>query len=304
MFSTLRTRFGIPGVISVIALVFAMLGGAYAASNSAGGGGGKATASAKAKRGPRGPRGPQGPTGSVGPQGLPGAAGKDGARGLQGEKGGQGDQGIQGIQGNPGKSVVTGTATAGECSTGGATVEVAGEASTKKKICNGTPGSPWTAGGTLPVSSTETGSWVLPTSGGSVFTAISFPIPLSAELGGCGDVTDPHLEEAGCHVHVQTESNFTDFDGAGAGTTGCTGSAQSPTAPSGHLCVYIGLGDLKHDNPGDTAIYASGTTVDIGGGLVIPPFGASKTGAILYTAQATGGPITAGWAQGTWAVTG
>ena len=32
MFSTLRTRFGIPGVISVIALVFAMFGGAYAAS--------------------------------------------------------------------------------------------------------------------------------------------------------------------------------------------------------------------------------------------------------------------------------
>ena len=48
MFSTLRNRFGIPGVISVIALVFAMFGGAYAASNSSGGG--KATASAKAKK--------------------------------------------------------------------------------------------------------------------------------------------------------------------------------------------------------------------------------------------------------------
>jgi hypothetical protein len=51
MFSTLRNRFGIPGVISVIALVFAMLGGAYAANNSSGGG--KATASAKVKKGPR-----------------------------------------------------------------------------------------------------------------------------------------------------------------------------------------------------------------------------------------------------------
>jgi hypothetical protein len=51
MFSTLRTRFGIPGVISVMALVFAMLGGAYAANSPSGGG--KATASAKAKKGPR-----------------------------------------------------------------------------------------------------------------------------------------------------------------------------------------------------------------------------------------------------------
>jgi len=49
MLSPLRNRFGIPGVISVIALVFAMFGGAYAASNSGDGptASGKATASAK-----------------------------------------------------------------------------------------------------------------------------------------------------------------------------------------------------------------------------------------------------------------
>ena len=47
MFSPLRNRFGIPGAISVIALVFAMFGGAYAASDNSGGG--KATASAKKK---------------------------------------------------------------------------------------------------------------------------------------------------------------------------------------------------------------------------------------------------------------
>ncbi len=52
MFSTLRTRFGIPGVISVIALVFAMFGGAYAASNSSGGG--KATASRQGQAGAAG----------------------------------------------------------------------------------------------------------------------------------------------------------------------------------------------------------------------------------------------------------
>ncbi|HKB50891.1 MAG TPA: hypothetical protein VKC63_05620, partial [Solirubrobacterales bacterium] len=66
MLSPLRNRFGIPGVISVIALVFAMLGGAYAASDN---GSGKATASAKAKAGPRGPRGKTGPAGPAGPAG-------------------------------------------------------------------------------------------------------------------------------------------------------------------------------------------------------------------------------------------
>src|ERR1700704_3299328 len=84
MFSTLRTRFGIPGVISVIALVFAMLGGAYAASNS---GGGKATASAKAKRGPRGPKGATGPAGPTGPAGATGPSGARGATGAAGFSG-------------------------------------------------------------------------------------------------------------------------------------------------------------------------------------------------------------------------
>ena len=54
MFSTLRTRFGIPGVISVIALVFAMLGGAYAANNQL------------RRQGHRLGQGQEGPTGSEG----------------------------------------------------------------------------------------------------------------------------------------------------------------------------------------------------------------------------------------------
>src|ERR1700729_4312957 len=85
MFSTLRTRFGIPGSISVIALVFAMFGGAYAASNSASGG--KATASAKAKKGPRGPKGATGPAGPAGPQGPAGPAGAQGPAGAAGKDG-------------------------------------------------------------------------------------------------------------------------------------------------------------------------------------------------------------------------
>lgn len=90
MLSMFRNRFGVPGVISVIALVFAMLGGAYAASD---GGSNEATTSAKAKKGPRGPRGkpgppgppgPVGPIGPVGPKGDPGSPGQPGADGKDG----------------------------------------------------------------------------------------------------------------------------------------------------------------------------------------------------------------------------
>jgi hypothetical protein len=106
MFSTLRTRFGIPGVISVIALVFAMFGGAYAASNSSGGG--KATASAKAKKGPKGPKGATGPAGPAGAQGPAGPAGAKGDAGANGSNGAAGTTGATGARGATGATGVTG----------------------------------------------------------------------------------------------------------------------------------------------------------------------------------------------------
>jgi hypothetical protein len=109
MFSTLRTRFGIPGVISVIALVFAMFGGAYAASNSSNAG--KATASAKAKKGPRGPKGatgPAGPAGAQGPAGPAGAKGDAGANGSNGAAGATGAKGATGVTGPTGPTGFSG----------------------------------------------------------------------------------------------------------------------------------------------------------------------------------------------------
>jgi hypothetical protein len=107
MFSTLRTRFGIPGVISVIALVFAMFGGAYAASNSSGGG--KATTSkSKAKKGPRGPKGAPGPAGPQGPAGPAGAKGDAGANGANGAAGPTGPTGVAGAKGVTGPTGPTG----------------------------------------------------------------------------------------------------------------------------------------------------------------------------------------------------
>jgi Collagen triple helix repeat (20 copies) len=100
MLSPLRNRFGIPGVISVIALVFAMLGGAYAANDS-GSGDSKASASAvkKGPRGPRGPKGPAGPAGAQGPAGPQGAKGDTGATGKTGATGPQGPIGPAGADG-------------------------------------------------------------------------------------------------------------------------------------------------------------------------------------------------------------
>lgn len=155
MFSTLRNRFGIPGVISVIALVFAMFGGAYAASSSSGGG--KATASAKAKKGPRGPKGATGPAGPAGPAGAKGDAGAPGANGSNGATGPTGPAGPTGLAGAKGKE--------------------------------GAEGSPWTAGGTLPSGATETGMWFFetevkgePPTSSNQFFVVNFPIPLAAPI--------------------------------------------------------------------------------------------------------------------------
>jgi hypothetical protein len=104
---------GIPGIISVIALVFAMTGGAYAAKDAVSG---KANSSAKGKQGPRGKRGPVGPAGPIGPVGAQGATGAQGERGEKGEKGDAGNQGIQGEQGvagEDGSPWVVGTAPSG-----------------------------------------------------------------------------------------------------------------------------------------------------------------------------------------------
>jgi hypothetical protein len=168
MFSTLRTRFGIPGVISVIALVFAMFGGAYAASNSSNSG--KATASAKAKKGPRGPKGatgPAGPAGAQGPAGPAGAKGDAGANGSNGAAGATGATGATGAKGATGAAGATGA----------------------------TGFSGFTE--TLPAGKTETGAWSIIGSSSRPLaqaTAISFPIPLK-EGGAAGSAFGFNQEE-------------------------------------------------------------------------------------------------------------
>jgi hypothetical protein len=293
MLSPLRNRFGIPGVISVIALVFAMLGGAYAASDNAGSG--KATASAK--KGPRGPRGPKGPKGPAGPSGPAGPAG---AKGDTGAAGSNGSNGTNGAPGAPGKSVNASEIPAEEpeCEErGGAMIEP--DEGADVEICNGDAGSPWTAGGTLPVGSTETGAWSGEYSAGFRYaSSISFAVPLASPLIGTGCFFP--IDEANCNVHyinpagkevlIDEEEAFHEVT-----STKCLGTTASPKATSGELCVYAG------------SVSASGliTSSAIGNPSAAVPagspaaIGAAVSGAVVaVSASGTGRAI------GTWAVTG
>lgn len=146
MFSLLRNRFGIPGVIAVIALVFAMLGGAYAASGSLTGKQKKEVkAIAKSFQG-------TGPKGDTGAQGSGGAKGDTGPAGPQGTAGPKGEEGEEGPPGSAGATGPTGPE--GVCST---------------------------ASCVLPTGTTETGSFAQFVKG-EALALLTFAIPLAKAL--------------------------------------------------------------------------------------------------------------------------
>ena len=279
MFSPLRNRFGIPGVISVIALVFAMLGGAYAANDS---GGGRATASAKGKQGPRGKTGKTGPAGPAGPAG---ANGKDGANGSNGSNG---QDGAAGAAGAAGTSVTNTSLPLGneKCAFGGTQFKVGSGAATF--ACNGEEGAqgekgekgdPWAVGGTLPPGATETGTWAFNASDANetIFVPISFTIQVGAEV----------FEEEG-HAHFQSDENFSNT---------CHGFPGEPSAPPpGELCVYYNNGEIG------TGL---GNATFQGIGNAGSPFSSTPgpTGAVIRFGF-DGEPGEGAFGFGSWAVTG
>jgi hypothetical protein len=203
-------------VIATLALLFAMSGGALAASKflitstkqikpsvlvQIKGKSGK-----EGSLGAQGPGGPQGPAGSNGKEGAPGAAG---AQGPAGPKGATGAAGAAGPAGPKGAAGATGPQ--GPTGSAGPT---------------GPEGSPWTAGGTLPKGQTETGTWAINqlhvTTTGIAFEPISFPIRL--KTGG----------EAFFINRTETQEK----EGPQVKASGCTGSLTEPTAPEGKLCIY------------------------------------------------------------------
>lgn len=200
MFHRLREPFGKAGlIVAIVALVSALVGGAYAADNL-GGDGSKATASAKGKKGPRGPKGPAGPKGDTGPAGSKGDTGATGAQGPKGDTGPIGPIGPQGPKGDDGDPGEPGEP--GVCSEG-------------NNEC------------VMPQGSTLTGSWGLGQTAPNIGIAtatISFPLKY------------PGAKPTLYYVKGEGESEAeeqTREEKCGGGT------ADAPTAEPGFLCIYL-----------------------------------------------------------------
>ena len=180
--------------------------------------------------------------------GKPGANGAPGAQGPTGASGKDGVAGSNGAPGAPGESVKVTESTGaieGKCNNNTASVGKGGVklevGASKTYVCNGHEGSPWTAGGTLPSTKSETGTFVAPPSsrefpgdGTGDQVPISFPIPLAAPLKGQG-CAPFNVPGEPCQLHV--------FEGETA-PSGCTliksgEESMEVGAEPGNLCVYI-----------------------------------------------------------------
>jgi hypothetical protein len=204
MFQRIRKHFTPSTAIAFLALVFALTGGAFAASSHSGGGSGshatltasaaKAKPAPKGKAGPRGPAGAKGATGAAGPAGPAGPQGPAGAAGAAGGKGETGATGT-GVEGKEGKEGTPG-----------------------KEGAKGKEGSPWTAGGVLPAGKTETGTFA------AQGTEIYIPIPFTIPVAGSASITKAFI------------GPLTQGEPIPAFCAG--GSVGEPAAEPGALCIY------------------------------------------------------------------
>jgi hypothetical protein len=218
MLERIRDQIGTAGlIVAVVALIGALGGGAYAATAGTSGKRGpkfitKSQAIAIAKKF----AGQDGPAGPAGPQGPGSANGKDGANGSNG------------ADGTDGESVEINAYEGEECeeAQGEEGVELTNSSGTAF-ACNGEEGSPWTAGGVLPIGATLKGVWAA--TGGSfepLNAPISFDIPLSGPL-------------AAAAVHYVTEEEQEKEEVPSDCTVeGAEGSAANPLAVEGSLCIF------------------------------------------------------------------
>jgi hypothetical protein len=271
MFSRLGKHFTFANMALTVALVFAMTGGAYAASKylitstkQISPKVLKALAGKPGTKGAAGPTGSQGPAGPAGPKGETGSAGKEGPAGANGTNGTDGANGAS----------VTSTAFTGKkgtCEAGGA--ELTAAENKKADICNGKEGSPWAAGGVLPKGQSEQGTWAVTTvefvAEHAVVgkTAISYGIPVTT-VSPATIPTVVYVKEKEAGIEHVAE---------------CPGTVAEPKAAEGFLCIYA------QAEPLTTFEEAEGST-DTAGGVVLIFAGTSPTSA-------------GGGAYGSWAVT-
>jgi hypothetical protein len=268
MFASMRKRMFTPvGVISIIALVFAMAGAAWAAGGLTKSQKKQVTKIAKkyaGKNGTNGTNGTNGAAGEKGPKGDPGAPGAPGASVT-----------------STGSSSSFGT---GHCDgttngVGGSKFEVGASTTYACNGKNGTTG--FTE--TLPEGKTETGVW------GSAITQkkttydVSFPIPLAS---------DPNAV-----VVKPTEMN----NGAGA-LNGCPWEGTgTPTADPGKFCAYLAIEETVA-NLNLVQVTHPHWEEFLGEYVGEPVGGASAYGAAL-TAFCVGNAEAVCNAYGAWAVT-
>ena len=281
MFQRLRRHMSYANVVATFALVFAMSGGALAASKYL------ITSSKQIK-----PSVLASLKGKAGANGAQGAAGAQGPAGPAGAKGENGAAGANGTAGTNGASVTSTPLGVGNehCKEGGnAYVSASGPSyacngKAGKEGAKGATGEPWTPNNTLPPDATETGSWALGVVPPGVefpyqqYIALSFPIRLETSLGAA-------------HVHF-IELKGDEF-GTGVPPTECgtpAGTAAEPKASPGNLCVYT----THYHFVEYVAISKSGEGLN--------EAGASTTGALLGI-RPEDEPGANAAAFGTWAVT-
>jgi Collagen triple helix repeat (20 copies) len=231
--------FGKAGLtVAILALVLAMVGGAFAA------GGLTKPQEKQVKKIAKKYAGKPGAPGTNGTNGTNGTAGAPGKEGPQGKEGPEGKAGTNGTNGTNGTSVVTGTLEPGQgsppCVEGGVTIEVEGSG-TKKQVCNGEEGKAGPKGAegppgplteTLPSGKTLKGLWGGHTDQvnglGLEMTPTSFPFRVE---NGSGEPPTPIFIKFGEPTPA-----------------GCTGNEGNPGAEPGNLCVFEG--ESENVNPG------------------------------------------------------
>jgi hypothetical protein len=216
----IRKHVSYSNVALTLILIFAMSGGAYAAT--------KVLITSVKQIKPsvvKQLQGKAGKNGAPGPAGPAGAAGPAGPQGPGGSKGENGTTGANGVS----AETTQFNGVKGTCTVGGAEVK---SASPAINICNGKEGSPWVAGGTLPAGKSESGAW------SSIYTAtaanqpmsspVSFTIPLKAA---------PETYYIGTNEELAGEKN----EAAAIKEGKCKGNpinGEEPEATSGNLCVF------------------------------------------------------------------
>ena len=308
MFSKMRRRVTYANVAMTLALVFAMTGGAYAAS--------KYLITSTQQISPKvlkSLKGANGKNGAAGLAGPAGPAGPGGAKGETGSAGAKGEKGTAGEKGATGEINTAGPLPAGKTETGA-----------------------WS----FP-------AYTAAAAGVLFAAAISFPIPLAAALvaghahwvsagtthhaNGAGDLLEGETEVknvtteaghfaagdeiSGSHIPAGTtikkviEGSSTELELSAAVETGgtatgvpltadqpaaCTGTAAEPKATAGNLCVYAGA-----ETGGTVKTTPFIVSPEVGTGSTTS--GAGKVGAVVYRVTESAGLLVA---YGTWAVTG